>query len=72
MVVIYAFPAIYVRPLIITSIKLVNENLKIDFKYQKGKPGHNDASMPQARFLVLKMDKLDIDTVEFNLLNPRG
>ena len=72
MIVMYVFTAIYVRALKITNITLFNEKLKIDFKYQKGKPDHNDATSPQTRFLVLRMNKLDIDTLEFNLLNPRG
>jgi len=72
MVVIYAFTGIYGRERKITSIILDNKNLKIEFKYVEGKPGYKDASMPQTRFLVIKMDKLDIDAVKFTLLNPRG
>jgi len=71
MVVMYAYTCIYMgRELKITSVTLDNKNLKIDFKIVAGKPGYKDASMPQTRFLVLRMDKLDIDTVEFTLLNP--
>jgi hypothetical protein len=71
MVVMYAFTAIYARALKITSVTLDNQKLKIKFKYVEGN-GSNDASAPQTRFLVLRMDKLNIDTVEFTLLNPRG
>ena len=73
MVVMYAFTSIYYgRDLKITSITINKKNLKIEFKYMAGKIGHKDASSPQIRFLVIKMDKLDIDTVEFTLLNPQG
>ncbi len=61
-------PRIYSRERIITSITLDNKNLKIRFKIAEGKPGYGDASAPQIHFLVLRMDKLDIDTVEFTLL----
>ena len=72
MVVMYAYTGVYGRERIITSITLTNKNLKIEFKIAEGKPGYKDASMPQAIFLVLRMDKLDIDAVEFTLQNPRG
>jgi hypothetical protein len=68
MIVMYAYTSVYGRKRIITSITLDNKNLKIAFKIAEGKPGYNDASMPQRRFLIIKLDKLDIDTVEFNLL----
>jgi hypothetical protein len=72
MVVMYVYPGIYSREQKITSITLDNKNLKIEFKIPDGKPGYNNATAPQIHFLVLKMDKLEIDTVEFTLLNPRG
>jgi len=68
MVVMYAYPSIYSREQKITSITLVNKILEIKFKYVEGKPGTGDASAPQIGFLMLRMDKLNIDTVEFTLL----
>jgi len=70
MVVMYAYTHIYGRERIITSIILDNKNLKIEFKIAENEK--NDASVPQTRFLVIKLDKLDIDTAEFTLLNPWG
>jgi hypothetical protein len=71
MVLMYAYTSVYGnRYHIIKSITLDNKNLKIEFKISENES--NDASMPQTRFLVTKMNKLDIDTVEFTLLNPRG
>ena len=66
MIVMYAYTSVFGnRDYIITSITLDNANLKVDFKLSSGRSGYMDASAPQTRFLVLKMDKLDIDTVEF-------
>jgi hypothetical protein len=70
MVVMYAYTSEYGRARIITSITLDNKILKIKFKYVKARPFSFDASSPITRFLVIKMDKLDIDKVEFTLLNP--
>jgi len=73
MVVMYAFTSIYNgRKLKITSITLNNKSLEIEFRYARKMPGVLDGSEPIGRFLVLKMDKLDINTVKFTLLNPRG
>jgi hypothetical protein len=68
MVVMYGYTSMYGRARKITSITLDNKNLKIEFKFVEGKPGAGDAKMPETEFLVLRMDKLDIDTVEFTLL----
>ena len=67
MIVMYAYTSIYGsnRYHIIKKITLNNKNLKIDYKISAGKLGAFDAPGPRTRFLVLKMDKLDIDTVEF-------
>ena len=69
MVVMYAFccPSDGIK---FTSITLDNKILKIKFKYKKGKPGYKTGIPPKTAFLRLLMDKLDITTVEFTLLNP--
>jgi len=71
MVLMYGFTSICPRKIKITNITLDKKKLKINFKYKAGN-GSNDTSAPRTRFLVIRMDKLDIDTVEFTLLNPRG
>jgi len=68
MVVMYAYTGINNRQRIITSITLNNKILEIEFKIVERES--NDTSVPQTRFIVIKIDKLDIDTVEFTLLNP--
>ena len=47
------------------SVTLDNNNLKIKFKLVGGKSGYKNATIPQRTFLVIKMDKLNIDMVEF-------
>jgi len=68
MVVMYVYTSTHGGGIKITSVTLVGKNLKIDFKPARGKPGYNNETTPQTSFLALRMDKLDIDTVEFNLL----
>ena len=69
----YAYRSIYNgRQQKIRSIELDNKNLKIEFKYEKRRLGVMDASMALCRFLVVRMDKLNIEAVEFKLLNPDG
>jgi hypothetical protein len=70
MVVMYAYTSTSGRARKITSVTLDNKDLKIEFKFVDGIPGYHDAKRPETEFLVLRMDKLDIDTVEFTLLNP--
>jgi len=66
MVIVHLYTSSSTRETKITNITLNNKILKIEFKRAKGKPFHKDESSPRTVFLVLRMDKLDIDTVEFN------
>ena len=71
MVVMYAYTTVYGnRTYKITSVTLNNKHLKIEFKMSEGKPGYKDARSPYTSHLVIKIDKLDIEAVEFKLLNP--
>jgi hypothetical protein len=70
MIVMYMYTSSYVRKRSITSVTFNNNKLLIKFKYAELKPGIGDATTPARRLLVIKMDKLDIDAVEFKLLNP--
>ena len=67
---IYAYTSSVIRKRKIVNITLDATNLNIDFKHVKGKSGHNDTSMPQRRFLIIRMDKINIELVHFKLLNP--
>lgn len=63
MVVIYAYTTFYVRKQILTKVKLEEKNLLIDFKYPSNY-GRADACVPYTRFLVIKMNKVDYETIE--------
>ena len=70
MVVMYAYASsenniIYQTKLI--SVTLDNKHLKIEFTIVGGN-GAGVAHMPQRTFLPIRMDKLDIETVEFKKL----
>ena len=72
MVVMYAYSSIYNNIHYqdkLISITLANKHLKIEFKIVGGKPGYGIAHMPQRTFLPIKMDKLDIETIEFTQLH---
>ncbi|MDR1094605.1 MAG: hypothetical protein LBL66_10720 [Clostridiales bacterium] len=65
LLLIYLFTSVYHRPCKIQSMKLDGETLKIDFKMKNAKPGVKDASVPEQRYLVIKMKNLDISAAEF-------
>lgn len=67
MVLVYCWTEIYnSRPVILKSVKMnKNNTLKIEFTLKKPTGAVGDASMPMRRILVVKIDKLDISSVEF-------
>lgn len=65
MVLIYLCGTINDRLLIIKSIQYEEKTLKIEFTQEKGKAGYKDTCAPKRRFLVIKIDKLDVDTAHF-------
>lgn len=70
MVVMYAYLSTSSDKDKLISITLNNKNLKIEFTTEMGKPGYGNAHSPQPSFLPIKMDRLDIDTVEFTWIHP--
>ena len=70
-ILLWVFTNITMRPVVIERVKLENERLNIGLKYVRlappGKPNEPNATVPQMRWFVIKMEKLDIDTVEFSL-----
>ena len=68
MLLVHMFTSPHSRPCKIRSIKLDDGILKIDFKMKDGKLGYGDASNPQLRIFIVKMKKLEIVAVEFNLV----
>lgn len=66
MICIYIFTTIYPsRSWEINNIRFKDETLKIEFKMKKPTYGQKDASQPQQKCLVVKMDKIDVAVMEF-------
>lgn len=66
MLIIYTFTTIYHRKNSITNLKVNNQILTISYKMASQKYGVGDVSRPFQRWFVVKLDKLDITSVEFN------
>jgi len=65
MILVYCYTEIYSRSQIINSIELDGTVLEVEFSLKKAKPGVGDASAPQTRFMIIKMDLLAITEVTF-------
>lgn len=65
MVGIYVFTCNYVRPYEISKITIDNLMLKIAVESIKPKGATGDVVRSWQRCLVVKMDRLEIDTLEF-------
>ena len=63
MVLVYCYRTIYIRKQVLEKVALDESVLNVEFNIVKGKIGHADASAPQRRMLVVKLDKLDITEV---------
>ena len=60
MLIVYCYRTIYARKQVLEKVALDGTALNVEFNIVKGKIGHADASAPQRRMLVIKLDKLDI------------
>lgn len=60
MIIVYCYRTVYIRKQALEKVALDGTVLNVEFNVVKGKIGHADASAPQRRMLVLKLDKLDI------------
>ena len=60
MVLVYCYRTIYIRKQVLEKVVLDGTVLNVEFNVVKGKIGHADASAPQRRMLVIKLDRLDI------------
>ncbi len=65
MVLLYCYTDIYTRPQIIDKVNLNGKVLEIEFSLKKPKLGVKDACAPYCSQLVIKMDKLEINSVDF-------
>lgn len=68
MVLVYCWTEIYnSRPIILKSVQMnTNSTLKVEFSLEKPTGEIGDASIPQRRILVIKMDKLNISSAVFS------
>ncbi len=64
MLIVFTFTTIYHRNNKIKSLDMQNGILKINYKMES-KSGVGDASVPYQRWFVVKLDLLNIDSVEF-------
>ena len=64
MLVIYTFETIYHRNNDLVSLEVNEDVLNITYKMEK-KSGVGDASQPYQRWFVVRLDKLDVDSVVF-------
>ena len=64
MLVVYTFETIYHRDNHLVSLEADEDVLNITYKMEK-KNGVGDASQPYQRWFVVRLDKLDVDSVVF-------
>ncbi len=69
MLVIHTDTTIYNRPIKLQTVKADENVLTVKMKMNDGKFGVGDAAMPCQIYLFVVMDKLDITTVNCELLN---
>ena len=65
MILVYLYTSDYVRQCKIRRIKPENGTLKISIKIKKAKFGHHKPAFPHQTFFVVKMNKFEIENVEF-------
>lgn len=64
MLIVYTFETIYHRKNNLVSLDVKEDVLNITYKMDK-KSGVGDASQPYQRWFVVRLDKLDVDSVVF-------
>ena len=64
-VVVYCWTEIYARKVILKSVKTDGDVLKIKFTLKKPGWAVGDASMPQRRILVIRLDNISFSSAEF-------
>ena len=62
-IIVYMFCSNYTRTVKVKNIRAVDKNLFVEYTMAKGKLGYKDASAPQRRFMVIKMDNPNVDTI---------
>ena len=68
MLVVYIYTDCYQRARILRTVRLSGDVLKIEFKLKPGKRGYGNACEPYQRTFAVVLDKLDVETVEVDLI----
>ena len=68
MLAVYTFRAIYIRNMKIDSVKVESDTVGVYLEYAKAKVGVGDAVAPYQRWVVVKMDKLDVSELDMGIL----
>lgn len=64
MIVVYTFSFIYSRPTVIKKVSFSDGTLSLKLENKRAKWGVKDACMPYQRYVIIKLDKLDVDEVK--------
>ena len=65
MIVMYAFTTAGNSEYEVVNIKISEKKLIVEYTNKKHELGVPNASMPDTKWVIVKMDKLDVDCVEF-------
>ena len=63
MVLVYCYRTVYIRKQVLEKVVLDGTVLNLEFNVSRGELGRADASAPQRRMFILKLDKLDVTEV---------
>lgn len=64
MIVVYTFSFLYSRPTLIKNVSFSDGTLSLELTNKRAKWGAGDTCMPYQRYVVVKLDKLDVDEVK--------
>ena len=64
MLLVFCYTTNYVREQKLEKVLMQNGVLKVEFNVVKAKPGVGDATAPQTRLCVIRLDKLEFTDVE--------
>lgn len=64
MIVVYTFSFIYSRPTVIKKVSFSDGTLSLKLENKRAKWGVKDACMPYQRYVIVKLDKLDVTEVK--------
>ena len=63
MVIVYCYTTTYIREQKLVGVSFENDVLNIEFDIVKGKSGAGDATVPQTRTCVIRLDKVEANEI---------